>query len=238
MKANRNKTRTKLAAGRAAPDIPAEIPLLTAGDTFSGPEVVVRDCILQDLALIDYSFRSVVIEGCILKRVSFARSKLNGLRLKDVRLVECDFANAEVTGLKAVRVEFVNCRLTGLRAIEAECQDFLVCEGDAGYSQFRFGTFKTSEFNTCNFGEADFHGSDLRGALLKRCEFTNVDYDHNQTGRSGLSRFQRGRPCGDRRRPQGSHCRSGSSHDLRRTDRFEDSLTRPCPPKAVERLPQ
>jgi hypothetical protein len=58
MKANRNKTRTKLAAGRAAPDIPAEIPQLTkAGDAFSGPEVVVRDCILQDLALIDYSFR-------------------------------------------------------------------------------------------------------------------------------------------------------------------------------------
>lgn len=69
----------------------------------------------------------------------------------------------------------MNCRLTGLRAVEAECQDFLICEGDAGYSQFRFGTFKTSEFNTCNFGEADFHGSDLRGALLKRCEFTNVD---------------------------------------------------------------
>ena len=89
--------------------------------------------------------------------------------------MECDFANAEANALKAVRVEFLNCRLTGFRAVEAEGKDLLISEGDAGYSQFRFGTFKTSEFNACNLGEADFHGSDLRGAILKGCELKNVD---------------------------------------------------------------
>jgi uncharacterized protein YjbI with pentapeptide repeats len=113
MKAPKIKTRSKPAAGRVKADIPAGIPHSTAADlVFGGPEVVVRDCILENLAVTDCSFRSVVIEACILKRVSFTRSKLMGLRLRDVRLVECDFANAEVTGLKAVRVEFVNCRLT------------------------------------------------------------------------------------------------------------------------------
>ena len=67
--------------------------------------------------------------------------------MKDVRLIECDFANAEAIGLKAVRAEFINCRLTGLRAVESEWQDLLISEGDASFSQFRFGTFKTSEFN-------------------------------------------------------------------------------------------
>lgn len=176
MKAHTRKTRTKLPAGRATPDLALDILHSTAAaHVFTGPEVEVRDCILENLTLNDWSPKSLVFEGCILKRVSFTRSKLTGLRLKDVRLVECDFANAEATGLTAVRVEFVNCRLTGLLAVEAECRDLLISEGDAGYSQFSFGIFKTSELNACNFAEADFHGCDLRGALLKGCEFKNVD---------------------------------------------------------------
>jgi uncharacterized protein YjbI with pentapeptide repeats len=170
-----SKSRRKLPAGRAAPELPPDIPNMTAAaQVFIGPEVVVRDCILENIALND-SPKTAAFEGCILHRVTSARSKLTGLRLKDVRLVECDFANAEANGLKVVRVEFLNCRLTGLRAVEAECQDLLISEGDAGYSQFRFGIFKTTEFKGCNFGEADFYGSDLRGALLKDCEFKNVD---------------------------------------------------------------
>ena len=89
--------------------------------------------------------------------------------MKDVRLLECDFANAGAIGLKAVRAELINCRLTGLRAVESECQDFLISRGDAGFTQFRLGTFKKS------VGEADFHGCDLRGAVLKSCEFKNAD---------------------------------------------------------------
>jgi uncharacterized protein YjbI with pentapeptide repeats len=127
--------------------------------------------------------------------MSFARSKLTDLRLRDVRLVECDFANAEATGMKVTRVEFLNCRLTGLRAVEAECQDFLIADGDAGYSQFRFGTFTTSEFKNCNFGEADFCNSDLHGAILKDCELKKW-YDRSQTGGSRLSRLQSGRTVG------------------------------------------
>ena len=130
---------------------------------------------LENLALDDWFPQSVVFESCILKRINFSRSKLTGLRMKDVRLLECDFGNAEAIGLKATRVEFLNCRLTGFRAVEAECRDLLISQGDAGYSQFRFGRFKTSELNACNFGDSDFHGSDLRGALLKGCEFKNAD---------------------------------------------------------------
>jgi uncharacterized protein YjbI with pentapeptide repeats len=176
MKPPASKSRTKLAAGRAAPDIPSNI-LSSTDETqiFTGPEVEVRDCILENLTLNNCSPKTFVFESCILNRVSFTRSKLSGLRLKDIRLVECDFANAEVSGLKAMRVEFLNCRLTGLRAVEAECHDVLISEGDAGFSQFRFGTFKTSEFKSCNFGEADFYGADLRGALLTGCQFKNVD---------------------------------------------------------------
>jgi uncharacterized protein YjbI with pentapeptide repeats len=97
------------------------------------------------------------------------------LRLKDVRLIVCDFANANAIGMKAQRVEFVNCRLTGLHAVESECQNLLISGGDAGFTQFRFGTFKTSEFNGCNFAEADFNGCDLHDAVLKGCEFKNAD---------------------------------------------------------------
>ena len=52
---------------------------------------------------------------------------------------------------------------------------FLIAGGDAGFTQFRLGTFKTSELKSCNFSEADFHGCDLRGAILKSCEFKNAD---------------------------------------------------------------
>jgi hypothetical protein len=82
MKAHKIKPRAKAAAGRVKPDILAGIPHSTAADLFfAGPEVVVRDCILQNLDLIDRSFRSVVVEGCILKRVTFPRSKADGVHV-------------------------------------------------------------------------------------------------------------------------------------------------------------
>ena len=161
---------------RTAPDIPADIR--EGGfpdDIFVEPEISLRECLIENISFQDRSLKSVVLESCVLKRVNFARCNLRGLRLKDVRLLECDFANAEALGLKAVRTEFINCRLTGLKAVEADCQDFLISGGDAGFTQFRLGTFKRSEFNTCNFAEADFHGCDLRGAILRSCEFKNAD---------------------------------------------------------------
>jgi len=90
-------------------------------------------------------------------------------------MVECDFANAAATAPKMLRVEFLNCRLTGFRAPEAECQHVLVSSGDAAFSQFRFGVFKTSEFILCNLSESDFHSCDLRGAILKGCDFKNAE---------------------------------------------------------------
>lgn len=136
---------------------------------------MVRDCTIENLNLNELSTQSILFENCVLHRVSFTRSKLGGLRLKDVRMVECDFANAAAAAPKILRVEFLNCRLTGLRATEAKCQHVLISEGDAAFSQFRFGVFKTSEFNSCNFSEADFHNSDLRGAILKGCNFENAE---------------------------------------------------------------
>jgi uncharacterized protein YjbI with pentapeptide repeats len=176
MKGLTGKHRTKLPSGRAAPEIPSDLAHAIAAEVFRGDEIVVRDRILENFALNNNnSPKTFVFESCILNRMSFARSKLTDLRLRDVRLVECDFANAEATGMKVTRVEFLNCRLTGLRAVEAECQDLLIADGDAGYAQFRFGTFTTSEFKNCNFGEADFCNSDLHGAILKDCELKNVD---------------------------------------------------------------
>jgi len=118
MKALTRKTRIKLPPERSAPDISPDIPNLTAtDDILMGPEVVVRDCIVENVVAHDCSLKSVILERCILRRVSFAQSRIASLSLKDVRLVECDFANAEANALKAVRVEFLNCRLTGFRAV-------------------------------------------------------------------------------------------------------------------------
>jgi uncharacterized protein YjbI with pentapeptide repeats len=171
-----SRKNAKAPGTRTAPDIPADIR--EAGfpeDVLSDPEISLRECFIENISFQDRSLKPVALESCVLKRVNFARCNLRGLRLKDVRLVECDFANAEALGLKAVRTEFINCRLTGLKAVEADCQDFLISGGDAGFTQFRLGTFKRSEFNTCNFAEADFHGCDLRGAILRSCEFKNAD---------------------------------------------------------------
>lgn len=175
MRAHKSKS-PKLPVSRDAPDLSSNlVPLDSVAEIFNAPEVVVRDCIIENLILDNFSPKSIALEGCILKRVSFIRNRLLNFRLKDVRLVECDFANAEASGLKITRVEFLNCRLTGLRAVQAECQHLLISEGDASFSQFRFGVFKTSEFVACKFAEADFQSSDLRGAILKGCDLTKVE---------------------------------------------------------------
>ena len=176
MKPQHFSRKVKDSPARAAPEIPIDIqPLTLTADILGEPEISFRECLVENISFQDRSLKSVVLESCVLKRVNFARCNLRELRLKDVRLLECDFANAEAIGLKSARAEFINCRLTGLRAVESECHDFLISGGDAGFSQFRLGTFKRSEFNACNFGEADFHGCDLRGAVLKSCEFKNAD---------------------------------------------------------------
>ncbi len=157
MKPQNRKTKAKDSVGRTAPDIPAGIRQVTlADDIFAEPEISFQECLIENVSFKDRSLQSVAIEGCILKGVSFAQCNLRGLRLKNVRLVECDFANTEAIGLKAVRTEFINCRLTGLRAVESECQDFLISGGDAGFTQFRLGTFNKSEFNWVQFWRGRF----------------------------------------------------------------------------------
>src|SRR6476646_5422226 len=152
MKPQHSSRKVKDSSARAVPEIPIDIqPVALAADILAQPEISFRECLVENISFQDRSLKSVVLESCVLKRVNFARCNLRGLRLKDVRLLECDFANAEAIGLKAVRTEFINCRLTGLRAVEAECQDFLISEGDAGFTAFRLGTFKKSEFSSCNF---------------------------------------------------------------------------------------
>jgi uncharacterized protein YjbI with pentapeptide repeats len=176
LKTQKSKPAKNPPSGRDAPDIAPHLsPVTAAAELFRGPEIVVRDCTIENLNLNELATQSILLENCVLHRVSFTRSKLGGLRFKDVRMVECDFANAAAAAPKMLRVEFLNCRLTGLRATEAECQHLLISEGDAAFSQFRFGVFKTSEFNSCNFSEADFHNSDLRGAILKGCNFENAE---------------------------------------------------------------
>jgi uncharacterized protein YjbI with pentapeptide repeats len=175
VKTQKSKPAKNRLPGRAAPDIAPHLPPVTAAELFRGPEIVVRDCIIENLALDNLPTQSILFENCVLHRVSFTRSKLGGLRFKDVRMVECDFANAEALAPRMLRVEFLNCRLTGFRAAEAECQHILISAGDAAFSQFRFGVFKASEFSSCNFSEADFHNSDLSGAILKGCDFKNTE---------------------------------------------------------------
>jgi hypothetical protein len=73
MKSTRSKAPTGFPAARATPDIPADILLSTATSELSdGTEVVVRDCILENLSLSDSSPNSVVFESSILKRISFS----------------------------------------------------------------------------------------------------------------------------------------------------------------------
>ena len=175
MKARKNNSKSR-PAGRDVPDISPKLPAITnAEELFSGTEIVVRDCLIENLPFDGITPRSIFLENCILKRVSFTRSKLFGLKLKDVQLIECDFANAEATAPKILCTEFLNCRLTGFHMPEADCQHVLISEGDAAFSQFRFSIFKTTEFNACNFTEADLQSADLRGAILKGCNFTQAE---------------------------------------------------------------
>jgi hypothetical protein len=168
LKTHKSKPTKIPSTGRDAPDISPDLPrLAAAAELFRSPEIVVRDCMIENLTLEDFSTQSILFENCALHRLNLTRSKFGGLRLRDVRMVECDFANSEALTSKMLRVEFLNCRLTGFRATEAECQHVLISGGDAAFSQFRFGVFKTCEFISCNLSESDFHHSDLRGAILR-----------------------------------------------------------------------
>jgi uncharacterized protein YjbI with pentapeptide repeats len=172
----KNISKKKPPTTREVPDLSPDLqPYAGAATAFSEPEIIIRDCVIENLSFDHLSPQSILFENCILTRISINRNKLHGFKLKDVRLVGCDFANLEAAALKILRVEFLNCRLTGLRAVETECQHCLISEGDASYSQFRFGNFKFTEFNSCNLSESDFQSSDLRGVLLKNCNLTKAE---------------------------------------------------------------
>lgn len=148
VKAHKNKS-PKLPVNRHVPDLsPNLVRLAPVTEIFNAPEVVARGCIIENLTLDNVSPESILFEDCILKRVSLAGSKLLSFGLKDVLLVECDFANTEASAWKITRVEFLNCRLTGLRAVQAECQHLLISEGDASFSQFRFGVFQDERIHS------------------------------------------------------------------------------------------
>lgn len=175
VKARKNNSKSQ-PARRDVPDISSDLPaILNAAELFSSAEVIVRDCLIENLSFDGIAPSSIFLENCILQRVSFTRSKLSGLKLKDVRLIECDLANAEATAPKILRTEFLNCRLIGFRMPEADCQHVLISEGDAAFSQSRFGIFKAAEFNACNFTAADLQNTDLRGAILRGCNFTKAE---------------------------------------------------------------
>jgi hypothetical protein len=68
-------------AGTTGPDIPADIRELTLSDgIFAEPEISFRECLIENISFKDRSLKSLVIEACVLKRVSFARCNLQGWR--------------------------------------------------------------------------------------------------------------------------------------------------------------
>ena len=161
---------------RIAPDIPTDLSELEdAIQLFREREIIIQEKTISDLTIGTMPDRTLRIENCVLKRVNFAASSFNGFRLKDVRLLECDLANTNMVGMIALRVEFQNCRLTGFRANECDFQHMLIAGGDAGYSQFRLGKFKSTVFESCNFADADFHDADLRGTVIQHCNLRNAE---------------------------------------------------------------
>ncbi len=161
---------------RIAPDIPTDLSELEdAIQLFREREIIIQEKTISDLTIGTMPDRTLRIENCVLKRVNFAASSFNVFRLKDVRLLECDLANTNMVGMIALRVEFQNCRLTGFRANECDFQHMLIAGGDAGYSQFRLGEFKSTVFESCNFADADFHDADLRGTVIQHCNLRNAE---------------------------------------------------------------
>ena len=170
------RAKSKPAPRRNAPDLAPELPEVhNVAETFGIVEIVVRDQIMENLALQQTTASSVVLEGCILNRVDLSESKIGSLRLKDTRLTDCDLANTECLRLVVVRSEFVGCRMTGFQAVGSDCRDLLVSEGDQRYSRWTQGRFVASEFVACNFQDADWQECDLRGAIFGRCNLRNAD---------------------------------------------------------------
>ena len=166
-----HKAQTKEAIGglRSQPEIPSQLPEIEgAVELVSDRDIAIQECALSDFKAGELNEKTLRFECCVLTRVSFSNSRLIGMKLKDVQLVECDFANTTVLRMVALRVEFQNCRLTGFRANECDFQHTLISSGDAGYSQFRMGKFKSSVFEACNFSDADFHDADLRGTVIQQ----------------------------------------------------------------------
>ena len=176
MKYRKSNTKEMFNAPRAEPEIPSDLPLLeNAGKQFSERKIVISECRISDYDAAELCEKTLRIESCVLTRVSFSRGNLTGVKFKDVRLVECDFANANMVGMVALRVEFLNCRLTGFRANECDFQHTLISDGDASYSQFRLGRFKSAVYESCNLADADFHDADLRGTVIKNCILRNAE---------------------------------------------------------------
>jgi uncharacterized protein YjbI with pentapeptide repeats len=89
MKSQHRNKKLNDPAARTAPEIPADIQQLApTTEVAADAEISFRECLIENFSFKDRSFKSAVLEGCILKHLDFSRSSLSGLRLKDVRLIE------------------------------------------------------------------------------------------------------------------------------------------------------
>lgn len=158
--------------GIQPPQIPAgldplELAILRDGDEFSRAALS-GDCTGQAAG-------RLLLEQCVLRRVTLLNTRLRVLRGADCRLERCDLSGAQWEGARLRRVELRDCRLRGANFSDARIEEavFTGCSADEAY--FAGAVFQPARFVKCSLRAVSFEGADLGGVTFNGCDLSGAN---------------------------------------------------------------
>jgi uncharacterized protein YjbI with pentapeptide repeats len=132
--------------------------------------------------LVKQAAAAVNFEQVLLRRTTFAQSRLPELRLLDVQLDACDLSGVAGERARLLRVVFKDCRLVGVQLLEARCEDAVFQDCRLESAIFAATTFKAARFENCVLREAVFTEADLSGVAFRRCDLSRADLRGSHLG--------------------------------------------------------
>lgn len=133
-------------------------------------------------------WRSVDMEGCVLRSVDLSSTNLSETRFVDTEFVDCNLSNAKIHGATFQDVTFRHCKLLGLPFDQVNKFGFSVVFENC---QLDHSTFFHLDLRQCTFKNSRMIGVDLAEADLTevsmiQCDLQDAIFDGTQLEKADL----------------------------------------------------
>ena len=104
------------------------------------------------------------------------------LNLKGVSLTRNELNNIFLNNTNLERAWFVECNLNGAWFDRANCHRISFVDCSIKNARFYCTNLKYAQFIDCDLSHSAFFGANLFNAVIRRCNLTDIKYNHNTIG--------------------------------------------------------